>query len=109
MFAVNMGFAAPLFNFTGLKGLTISLYGPTGGGKSLAQYFVQSIYGNPDKLHFAAKFTQNALFSRLGLYNNLPMTIDEATMMADKEVGDFLYYVSQGKDKARAPKVSVGF
>ncbi len=101
MFTLGMGFAAPLFNFTGLKGLTVSLYGPTGGGKTLAQYFAQSIYGNPDKLHFAAKFTQNALFSRLGMYNNLPMTIDEATMMQDKEVGDFLYYVSQGKDKAR--------
>lgn len=101
MFTLNMGFAAPLFNFTGLKGLTISLYGKTGGGKTLAQYFAQSVYGNPDKLHFAAKFTQNALFSRLGMYNNLPMTIDEATMMQDKEVGDFLYYVSQGRDKAR--------
>jgi hypothetical protein len=101
MFTLNMGFAAPLFNFTGLKGLTLSLYGPTGGGKTLSQYFVQSIYGDPDKLHFAAKFTQNTLFSRLGLYNNLPMTIDEATMFNDKEVGDFLYWVSQGRDKAR--------
>ena len=101
MFTLNMGFAAPLFAFTGLKGLTVSLYGPTGGGKTLAQYFVQSIYGDPDKLHFAAKFTQNTLFSRLGMYNNLPMTIDEATMFQDKEVGDFLYWVSQGRDKAR--------
>lgn len=101
MFSLNLGFAAPLFAFTGLKGITVSLYGPTGGGKTLAQYFVQSIYGNPDKLHFAAKFTQNTLFSRLGMYNNLPMTIDEATMFNDKEVGDFLYWVSQGRDKAR--------
>lgn len=101
VFTVNLGFAAPLFAFTGLKGLTVSLYGPTGGGKTLAQYFAQSIYGDPDKLHFAAKFTQNTLFSRLGLYNNLPMTIDEATMFQDKEVGDFLYWVSQGRDKAR--------
>lgn len=101
MFTLNMGFAAPLFSFTGLKGLTVSLYGPTGGGKTLAQYFVQSIYGDPDKLHFAAKFTQNTLFSRLGMYNNLPMTIDEATMFQDKDVGDFLYWVSQGRDKAR--------
>jgi len=100
-FTLNLGFAAPLFNFTGLKGLTVSLYGPTGGGKTLSQYYVQSIYGDPDKLHFAAKFTQNTLFSRLGMYNNLPMTIDEATMLQDKEVGDFLYWVSQGRDKAR--------
>ena len=62
MFALGVGFSAPLYNFTGLKGLTVSLYGPTGGGKTLAQYWAQSIYGNPDKLHFAAKYTQNSLF-----------------------------------------------
>ena len=101
MFALGIAFSAPLYNFTGLKGLTVSLYGPTGGGKTLAQYWAQSIYGNPDKLHFAAKYTQNSLFSRLGTYANLPLTIDEVTMMNDKEVGDFCYWVSQGRDKAR--------
>lgn len=100
-FALSMGFAAPLFDFTGLKGMTVSLYGPTGGGKTLVQYWIQSIYGDPEKLHFAAKYTQNALFSRLAMYANLPMTVDEATMIQDKDVGDFLYWVSQGRDKAR--------
>lgn len=101
MFALAVGFSAPLYAFTGLKGLTVSLYGPTGGGKSLAQMWIQSIYGNPEKLHFAAKFTQNTLFGRMGLYSHMPMTIDEVTMMDDKEVGDFAYWVSQGRDKAR--------
>lgn len=101
MFALTVGLSAPLYAFTGLKGLTISLYGPTGGGKTLAQMWIQSIYGNPEKLHFAAKFTQNTLFNRMGLYSNMPMTIDEVTMMDDKEVGDFAYWVSQGRDKAR--------
>jgi hypothetical protein len=101
MFALAVGLSGPLYAFTGLKGLTVSLYGPTGGGKSLAQMWVQSIYGDPDKLHFAAKFTQNTLFNRMGLYAHMPMTIDEVTMMDDKEVGDFAYWVSQGRDKAR--------
>lgn len=101
MFALAVGISAPLYAFTGLKGLTVSLYGPTGGGKTLIQYWQQSIWGNPEKLHFAAKFTQNTLFSRMGLYANMPMTIDEATMMNDKEVGDFCYWVTQGRDKAR--------
>jgi len=107
MFALGVGFSAPLFNFTGLKGLTVSLYGPTGGGKTLAQYWIQSIYGDPEKLHFAAKFTQNTLFNRLGMYAHLPMTIDEVTMMLDKEVGDFCYWVSQGRDKARLNRAAV--
>jgi hypothetical protein len=101
MFALAVGFSGPLYAFTGLKGLTVSLYGPTGGGKSLAQMWIQSIFGNPDKLHFAAKFTQNSLFGRMGLYSHMPMTIDEVTMMDNKEVGDFAYWVSQGRDKAR--------
>jgi hypothetical protein len=101
MFALCVSLSSPLYAFTGLKGLTISLYGPTGGGKTLAQLWMQSVWGDPDKLHFAAKFTQNTLFSRMGLYANMPMTIDEATMMQDKDVGDFLYWVSQGRDKAR--------
>lgn len=101
MFALCVSLSAPLYEFTGLKGLTISFYGPTGGGKTLAQQWMQSVWGNPEKLHFSAKFTQNALFNRMGLYCNMPVTIDEVTMMADKEVGDFLYWVSQGQDKAR--------
>jgi hypothetical protein len=101
MFALGVSLSAPFYAFTGLHGLTVSLYGPTGGGKTLAQYWQQSVWGKPDKLHFAAKFTQNTLFGRMGLYCHLPMTIDEATMVNDKEVGDFLYWVSQGRDKAR--------
>jgi hypothetical protein len=101
MFALGVSLSSPFYAFTGLNGLTVSLYGPTGGGKTLAQYWQQSVWGKPDKLHFAAKFTQNTLFSRMGLYCHLPMTIDEATMVNDKDIGDFLYWVSQGRDKAR--------
>jgi len=99
IFALNNSLAAPLWAMIGLKGVTISLFGPSGSGKSIAQLFMQSVWGNPDKLHFAAKFTHNALFNRLGTYCNLPMTIDEATMMED--VGSFCYWVTQGKDKQR--------
>lgn len=101
MFTLGVGLSAPLYNFTGLKGITVSLYGSTGGGKTLAQYWAQSIYGDPEKLHFSANYTQNSLFSRLGIYANLPMTIDEVTLMNDKEVGSFCYWVTQGRDKAR--------
>lgn len=101
IFAMGVSMSAPLYNFTGLKGGVLSLYGPTGSGKSLAQLAMQSIWGNPIELHFQSKYTQNALFTRLSFYCNLPMTIDETTMMPDKEVGDFIYGVTQGRDKSR--------
>jgi len=102
--ALCVSFSSVLYNFTGLKGITLSLYGPTGSGKTLAQKWMQSVWGNPEQLHFGAKFTQNSLFNRLGVHCHLPMTVDEATMMADKDVGEFIYWVSQGKDKARLTK-----
>ena len=101
IFAMGVSMSAPLYNFTGLRGGVLSLYGPTGSGKSLAQLAMQSVWGNPVELHFQSKYTQNALFTRLSFYNNLPMTIDETTMMPDKEVGDFIYGVTQGRDKSR--------
>jgi len=106
MFALGIGLSSVFYAFTGLKGLTISLYGPTGGGKTLAQYWIQSIYGNPDLLHFSSKFTQNSLFHRMGSYCHLPMTIDEVTLMSDKDVADFVYWVSQGRDKARLSRTA---
>ena len=103
-FALGIAFSAPLYKFSGLNGVVVSLYGKSGCGKSIAQLWMQSVYGIPTELHYNAKFTQNAVFSRFGLYNNLPFTIDEATMMNDKEVGDFVYWVTQGKEKARLTK-----
>ena len=100
-FSIGLGLASILMQFTGLKGVTVSFYGPSGSGKSLAQLMQQSVWGDPEKLHFQSKFTANSLFNRFGLYGNLPMTVDEATQMTDKDVGDYLYWVSQGRDKAR--------
>lgn len=101
MFALGVSLSAPLLAFTGLNGVTVSFCGPSGTGKTLGQLLGQAVWGDPLKLHFAAKFTQNSLYNRLGLYSNLPMTIDEVTIINNKEIGDFLYMVTQGRDKAR--------
>jgi hypothetical protein len=106
MFSIGVGLASVLVPFTGLKGVTVSLYGESGGGKSLAQLMQQSLWGHPDKLHMQSKFTQNGLFTRFATHGNLPMTIDEATQMSDDDVADYLYTVTQGRDKARLDKNS---
>ena len=105
IFALNSAFSAPLWEFTGLKGITISLCGHTGGGKSVIQLMMQSIWGDPGRLHVSANTTHNALFNRLGVYGNLPLTIDEATHM--KDVGDFCFWVTQGRDKSRLTRNAV--
>lgn len=105
-FALLVGMSAPLYDFAGLRGVTLSLYGDTGAGKTLAQYWQQSVWGNPQKLHFSARFTENALYSRMATMGHLPMTIDETTTMDSKVMEGFLYSVTQGRDKARLDKTS---
>ena len=100
-FVLGVALSAPLYKFAGLKGVVLSLYGQTGAGKTLAQYWAQSIWGNPQELHIRANHTVNALYARMGFSSNLPVTIDEVTMMVDKEVGNFCFNVSQGSDKLR--------
>jgi len=99
MFALNTSFSAPLWDLTGLVGLTISLHGDTGAGKSVIQAWSRSVWGNPKSLYLSAESTHNALYNKLGTYCNLPMTIDECTYMDN--VGSFCYQVTQGKDKGR--------
>ena len=101
MFALLVGVSAPLYVFCGLKGITLSLFGETGAGKTLIQYWQQSVWGNPERLHFAAKFTENSLYARMALLSHMPMTIDETTILDAKDLGSFLYSVTQGRDKAR--------
>jgi hypothetical protein len=100
-FMMGASFGSALLKFTGLKGVVFSFYGNTGGGKTLGLYIQQSIWGNPDTLLFGNKFTQNSFFARLATHGNLPMTIDELTNVDSNQIGDMIYWVTQGRDKTR--------
>tara|TARA_R110000787_G_scaffold102880_3_gene209075 strand:+ start:3359 stop:6019 length:2661 start_codon:yes stop_codon:yes gene_type:complete len=104
LFALTSSIASPLWKLTGLNGIVQSLYGDTGAGKSIAQLMMLSVWGSPLDLYFTAESTQNAMFSRLGTFGNLPMTIDEATYMDN--IGSFVFTVSEGKDKARLTRTA---
>jgi hypothetical protein len=101
-----VGLSSVLYEWSGIDGAVINLYGPTGSGKTLAQMCQQAIWGNPKKLHFSSRTTSNALYQRMGLLCNLPLTMDEATMMSPKELCDFVYSVTQGRDKARLTRTA---
>lgn len=107
IFTLGFCTANILIAYTGLNGLVVNLVGPSGTGKTLSQYIGQSVWGDPLQLHFAAKFTPNSLYNRLGFYCHLPMTIDEATVLSDREVGEFLYMITQGQDKTRLNRAAV--
>lgn len=105
-FALLCGFAAPLMKFTGFDGAMISMVGSSGIGKTLLLRYIQSIYGSHSELMMLREDTKNALISRLGVYGNLPLTVDEVTNIDGQELSDLVYRVTQGRDKARLTKNS---
>lgn len=100
-FSMLQGFGAPLLKLTGFHGLTFSMVGETGVGKSMMARFALSIYGDFDKLRIGYQGTKLAKMERLGAYNNLPAYIDEMTNLEPDEVSDLMYEISDGKGRER--------
>lgn len=98
------GFGAPLMKFTGYDGAMISLTGDSGTGKTLLLRMIQSVWGHHNDLMMLRDDTKNALVSRLGVYGNLPLTVDEVTNIDGMELSDLVYRITQGRDKARLTK-----
>lgn len=100
--AFYSGFAAPLMEFTGLGGLTYSMVsGESGVGKTTVQSVVCAIYGDPDTMRAQRTDTYNSLMKRLGVLNNLPLCVDEMTNIEGEHLSEFIYQVSQGREKSR--------
>jgi hypothetical protein len=60
-----------------------------------------SVWGHPKHLCTTPQDTVNASIMRLGVYNNLPYTVDEVTNMAPLAFSDFAYAMANGKGKER--------
>lgn len=101
-FGFFTAFGAPLLKHLNLKGAIINLINNTSGtGKSTILKACNSVWGHPEELMLQWKDTQNAMIHRLGVMNNLPVTIDEITKMSGDSFSDLVYGISQGRGKNR--------
>jgi hypothetical protein len=101
-FGALTAFGALLFKFTGLDGAIINVIHPDSGtGKSTILRMCNSVYGSPKELMAIDKDTINAKMLRLGVMNNLALTIDEITNMKTADFSDFAYGVTHGRGKDR--------
>jgi hypothetical protein len=60
-----------------------------------------SVWGHPEELMMQWKDTMNSMIHRLGVMNNLPVTIDEITKLSGDHFSDLAYSISQGRGKNR--------
>ncbi len=102
-FAVLIGLASPLYNFTNLQGISVNFYSEySGTGKSTACNLAQSIFGNPAGLVMEKTSTPASIAARLGTVKNFPVLMDEISDAEGARASDLLYSISTGKERDRS-------
>lgn len=97
-----LAIAAPLMQFTGVDGLLLNAYTPESGvGKSTLCDAALSIWGAPNKLRKDFRDTANATFKLASIVGNLPMVVDEFTNVEGRALSDYVYTLTQGREKHR--------
>lgn len=99
-------FAAPLYAFTGLRGMVISLLGKTGYGKTTMQDWAASVYGIPKRVNTTVNDTQMSMVQRMGIWNCLPLGIDEVTLIKPELLANLIYWGTQGQDRNRVTETT---
>lgn len=101
-FAFFMGFGTLLMKFTQLDGFLLNLVSrESGSGKTTILQTINSIYGRPTELMLAPKDTYNSRMQRLGVMQNLAVTMDEITNMDPDDLSQQVYDVTSGRAKNR--------
>ena len=101
-FGFFTAFGAPLLKHLNFKGGIINLINNTSGtGKSTILKMCNSVWGHPEELMLQWKDTMNSIIHRMGVMNNLPVTIDEVTKLSGDHFSDLAYSASQGRGKNR--------
>ncbi len=93
------------------KGLILALHGgDTARGKTTVCHAALAAFGNPAKMTLNSKdgFTTNALWATLGVFNNVPVLVDELTGVDPQTFSDIAYGVSNGQDRVRMVSKSGG-
>ena len=100
-YIVGVGFGSPLMALTGLNSMAVHLHGGTGVGKTTAQMACLSLWGNPEDLMNAKDDTHNARMNRGEVMHSLPLVSDEMTNVSSREMSEYVYQVSGGRQKNR--------
>lgn len=97
-----LAIAGPLMVYTGLDGVLLNAYSPESGvGKSTLCDAALSIWGCPDVLRKDFRDTANATFKLAAVTGNMPMVIDEFTNVEGRALSDYVYTITQGREKHR--------
>jgi putative DNA primase/helicase len=105
MFALSLGFAAPLLALTAEEGGIVHLRGGTSQGKTTAAKIAASLYGAPTGMRsFIRKWraTDNGLEGVACEHSDALLVLDEIGQADPKVVGPAAYMLADGQGKSRS-------
>ena len=106
-FALMTAFGAPLIKYTGSNGALISLVSnQSGTGKTTVLQLVNSVWGHPTGSLLQKDDTFMSKIHRIGVLNNLPMTVDEITNLDLADVSELVYSLTTGRGRNRMEAAS---
>lgn len=101
MLALNIGFAAPLLDMSGINAGGVQLTGESKDGKTLVCRGMASITGYHDDEKQTWDNTGNALSYIASLHNHRALWLDELKRCLPKVVEKVIYAISDGKERGR--------
>lgn len=93
-----------ILKILGGASFVVELVGDTSKGKTIMAQVAMSIYGNPDKLKMATSATKVFIERMCATCNDLPIFLDETSMMDQNILKELTYMVANERGKGRGKK-----
>lgn len=98
-FAVLACFGSPILKIVNSRCAVLSLCNQSGAGKTVSARFGLSIYGDPELLGQNAVSTFQFVERSLGVQNNVPHYLDEASSLPAKVLAEYIYMAANGEGR----------
>ena len=110
-FVLAAAFATPLLRICKNRNFMIYFWGTSGGGKTAAQRFALTVWGNPTRLMKSFYGTTNGLERAAEYSNDFPLVINERQVMMgnnkQEALESLVYMLEGGHGKVRASKSGI--
>lgn len=101
-FALCRGFGSVFMEFfEGLASCLFHINGDTGVGKTTVMRAQASIWGDPIKCLALERDTDLSKLNRYQVYHSLPVCMDEMTNTNPESISNFVYQMTQGRERDR--------
>lgn len=98
-FVIGAAMASPLLAMGPMSGGVVAVVGPGDAGKTLALIAAAQVWGTHSEFMTSGSDTYNSVMARAGALHNLPLLMDEATLMQPQHLSDLVYAATVGRPK----------